>query len=75
MSIGVTERPLAFEAPSSHTAANVKKWWSSLKVKNMEGLQSVQSRADTILAGLKASRNVLVFETGHVLWACQYQWQ
>ena len=52
MSIGVTERPLAFEAPSSHTAANVKKWWSSLKVKNMEGLQSVQSRADTILAGL-----------------------
>ena len=52
MSIGVTERPLAFEAPSSHTAADVKKWWSSLKVKNMEGLQPVQSRADTILVGL-----------------------
>ena len=53
MSIGVTERPLAFEAPSSHTAADVKKWWSSLKVKNMEGLQSVQSRADNNSCGLK----------------------
>ena len=52
MNIGVHDRPLASSAPSSHSAATVKKWWTGLKVKNLEGLQNVQARADSILASL-----------------------
>ena len=52
MNYGVTDRPLASDAPLSSSSASVKKWWSSLKVKNIEGLQNVQARADSILASL-----------------------
>ena len=50
MNIGIHDRPLAANAPSSHNTVTVKKWWTGFKVKNMEGLQNVQARADSILA-------------------------
>ena len=52
MNIGITDRPLASDSPTSSNSATVKKWWNGLKVKNMEGLQNVQARADSILASL-----------------------
>ena len=52
MNIGVTDRPLASDSSTSSNSATVKKWWNGLKVKNVEGLQNVQARADAILASL-----------------------
>ena len=52
MNFGVTDRPLASDSPTSSNSASVKKWRNGLKVKNMEGLQNVQARADSILSSL-----------------------
>ena len=50
MDVGVAEPPLAASATVNSTAASVKKWWAGLCVKNVEGLQNVQARADSVLA-------------------------
>ena len=56
VSIGVTDRPLASDSPINSNSATVQKWWNGLKVKNVEGLQNVQARADSLLPRLAKNR-------------------
>ena len=68
MNIGITDRPL--DSPTSSNSATVKKWWNGLKVKNMEGLQNVQARADSILASLSQEQKAQLKDRACVHLGC-----